>query len=248
MDADLKEEALLVHQAIDWTDVLRAAEKLGANHNETIGCRSADLFHIAAAMQLGCGQFLTFDTKQTARAKAVGLAVKPQSAVDGTGRKGRWRLCPSCRMFRPLRNRPTQETAIFAYARSAPGPTTNTTPQGLLTTITRRGSALSGGFGGAERGHYGIRPGAVQPQPLQAPECFQPRPAAAAVGSPSQVSTEAVDPENGICPLNTLNNAKRGSRCNRTGLHPEGEAGVIIRSARLASVSLVGGGELLFPG
>ena len=77
MDADLKEEALLVHQAIDWTDVLRAAEKLGANHNETIGCRSADLFHIAAAVQLGCEQFLTFDIKQTTMAKAAGLAVKP---------------------------------------------------------------------------------------------------------------------------------------------------------------------------
>ena len=77
IDADLKEEALLVHQAIDWTGVLREAEKLGANHNETIGCRSADLFHIAAAVQLGCEQFLTFDIKQTALAKAVGLAVKP---------------------------------------------------------------------------------------------------------------------------------------------------------------------------
>ena len=77
IDADLKEQSLLVHQAIDWTDVLREAEKLGANHNQIIGCRSADLFHIAAARQLGCEQFLTFDIKQTAMAKAAGLAVKP---------------------------------------------------------------------------------------------------------------------------------------------------------------------------
>ena len=77
IDADLKEEALLVHQAIDWIDVLREAEKLGANHNETIGCRSADLFHIVTAVQLGCEQFLTVDIKQTTMAKAVGLAVKP---------------------------------------------------------------------------------------------------------------------------------------------------------------------------
>jgi predicted nucleic acid-binding protein len=67
----------LKDQAIDWTAVLREAEKLGANHNQTIGCRNADLFHIAAAVQLGCEQFLTFDIKQTAMAKAVGLAVKP---------------------------------------------------------------------------------------------------------------------------------------------------------------------------
>ena len=42
-----------------------------------VRCRSAALFHIAAAVQLGCEQFLTFDIKQTVLAKAVGLAVKP---------------------------------------------------------------------------------------------------------------------------------------------------------------------------
>jgi predicted nucleic acid-binding protein len=56
--------------------VLREAEKLGAAHNLAIGCRSADLFHIAAAGELGCGTFLTFDDKQTAMAKAAGLVVK----------------------------------------------------------------------------------------------------------------------------------------------------------------------------
>ena len=77
LDTDLKEEALLIHSPIDWTDVLREAEKLGAAHNHAIGCRSADLFHVAAAGQLGCDTFLTFDDKQTAMAKAAGLTVKP---------------------------------------------------------------------------------------------------------------------------------------------------------------------------
>ena len=76
-DADLKEGALLVHTPIDWIDVLREAEKLGAVHNVAIGCRSADLFHVAAARELGCDTFLTFDDKQTAMAKAAGLTVKP---------------------------------------------------------------------------------------------------------------------------------------------------------------------------
>jgi hypothetical protein len=76
IDTDLKEESLLAHQAIDWTDALRAAEKLGATYNETIGCGSADLFHVAVALQLGCDHFLTFDDKQTAMAKAAGLTVK----------------------------------------------------------------------------------------------------------------------------------------------------------------------------
>jgi hypothetical protein len=57
--------------------VLRKAEKLGAAHNLAIGCRSADLFHVAAAGELRCDTFLTFEDKQTAMAKAAGLTVKP---------------------------------------------------------------------------------------------------------------------------------------------------------------------------
>jgi hypothetical protein len=77
LEVDVKEEALLVHAPIDWTDVLREAEKLGAAHNDATGCRSADLFHVAAARELGCDTFLTFDDKQTAMAKAAGLTVRP---------------------------------------------------------------------------------------------------------------------------------------------------------------------------
>jgi predicted nucleic acid-binding protein len=77
LDTDLKEATLLAHLPIDWTDVLREAEKLGAAHDETIGCRSADLFHVAAATEAGCDTFLTLDDRQTAMAKATGLTVKP---------------------------------------------------------------------------------------------------------------------------------------------------------------------------
>ena len=77
LDTDLKEETLVAHTAVDWTDVLRTAEKLGAVHNESIGCRSADLFHVAAATESGCDTFLTLDERQTAMAKATGLSVKP---------------------------------------------------------------------------------------------------------------------------------------------------------------------------
>ncbi len=77
MDLDLKEETLVKHQAIDWTAVLREAEKLGAAHNLAIGCRSADLFHVAAALEIGCELFLTFDQRQASMARAAGLKVKP---------------------------------------------------------------------------------------------------------------------------------------------------------------------------
>jgi predicted nucleic acid-binding protein len=76
MDADLREETLIVHAPIDWVAILREAEKSGAAHNESIGCRSADLFHIAAAMEWGADYFLTFDERQKKMAKAVGLTVR----------------------------------------------------------------------------------------------------------------------------------------------------------------------------
>jgi predicted nucleic acid-binding protein len=77
LDTDLHEEAVLVPTPVDWTDVLREAEKLGAAHNLAIGCRSADLFHVAASRELGCDTFLTFDDRQAAMAEAAGLTVKP---------------------------------------------------------------------------------------------------------------------------------------------------------------------------
>jgi predicted nucleic acid-binding protein len=76
MDADLHDETLLVHAPLDWVAVLREAEKLGAAHAETFGCRSGDLFHVAAALELGFDHFLTFDERQKKIAKAAGLSVK----------------------------------------------------------------------------------------------------------------------------------------------------------------------------
>ena len=78
LDTDLKEQAWVVHTPIDWTDVLREAERLGAAHNTTIGCRSADLFHVATSRELGCDTFLTFDERRTAMAAAAGLTVQLQ--------------------------------------------------------------------------------------------------------------------------------------------------------------------------
>ncbi len=75
VDADLRKQALIAHMAIDWVSTLRQAEKLGAAHNESIGCRSADLFHIATAVGWRADHFLTFDERQKRMAKAVGLAV-----------------------------------------------------------------------------------------------------------------------------------------------------------------------------
>jgi len=76
MEADLRDETLIIHTAIDWTSVLRQAEKLGAAHNESLGCRSADLFHVAAALCWGADHFVTYNQRQKKMAEAAGLIVK----------------------------------------------------------------------------------------------------------------------------------------------------------------------------
>jgi predicted nucleic acid-binding protein len=76
IEADLRAETLIVHAPLDWVTVLREAEKLGAAHNESIGCRSSDLFHIAAAVEWGADHFLTFDERQKKMARTAGLAIK----------------------------------------------------------------------------------------------------------------------------------------------------------------------------
>ena len=75
IEEDLDNEDYLHHAALDYTETFRRAERLGAAYNEAIGCRSADLFHVAAAMELGLKEFLTFDERQRAMAEAAGLKV-----------------------------------------------------------------------------------------------------------------------------------------------------------------------------
>lgn len=75
LDTDLREETLIVHAPVDWIAALRRAEQLGGAHNEMIGCRSSDLFHIAAALEMEAELFLTYDARQKGMAQAAGLKV-----------------------------------------------------------------------------------------------------------------------------------------------------------------------------
>ena len=76
LEQDLRDEAILLHQAIDWIDCLRRAEELSKSHNPELGVSSSDLFHIACALDLGLTEFFSFDQRQSELAKAVGLKVK----------------------------------------------------------------------------------------------------------------------------------------------------------------------------
>ena len=68
---------ILTPTPLVWADVWRETERLSARHAETIGARTLDLLHIAAARTLGVTELLTFDVRQRAVARAEGLRVKP---------------------------------------------------------------------------------------------------------------------------------------------------------------------------
>jgi predicted nucleic acid-binding protein len=75
LDTDLREESLIRHEPVDWLAVLRRAEQIGSAHHAVIGCRSSDLFHIAAAAVMEADQFVTYDARQKEMARAAGLKV-----------------------------------------------------------------------------------------------------------------------------------------------------------------------------
>jgi len=56
--------------------VEQKAEELSAKHAVTLGCRTLDIVHAAAAIVVGAKDFVTFDNRQAALAKLSGLAVK----------------------------------------------------------------------------------------------------------------------------------------------------------------------------
>jgi predicted nucleic acid-binding protein len=69
--------ARLLPTAVNWVPVFRVADQLAAAHSATIGCRSLDILHVASAQKLAATEFLSFDQRQRALARAVGLTVKP---------------------------------------------------------------------------------------------------------------------------------------------------------------------------
>ena len=63
------------HVEFDWTDAVRTAGELRAEHSLKFVVRSMDLFHVAIAVEVGAEALLSFDTEQIALAKAAGLQV-----------------------------------------------------------------------------------------------------------------------------------------------------------------------------
>ncbi len=73
------EDGTLLHQPLDWTESLRHAETIASRRAFKMPCRSLDLWHVAAAVELGVKDFVTFDQDQLALAKAEAIhAILPK--------------------------------------------------------------------------------------------------------------------------------------------------------------------------
>jgi predicted nucleic acid-binding protein len=72
------------HVEFDWTDAVRTACELGAEHALKLVVRAMDLFHVAVAMEAAADAFLSFDVEQKALAQAAGL---PLVTLSGRSRR-----------------------------------------------------------------------------------------------------------------------------------------------------------------
>ena len=67
----------LVRTAMKWPVTFRFAARLSDRHSATVGTRSLDILHVAAAKALRATEFVSFDARQRTMAGAVGLKVAP---------------------------------------------------------------------------------------------------------------------------------------------------------------------------
>lgn len=75
--ADDARSGLLVEAPVAWRALFEEAETLSAAHTIAQGLRALDLLHVAAARVLGTTRFYTFDRRQAAFARLIGLKVFP---------------------------------------------------------------------------------------------------------------------------------------------------------------------------
>lgn len=78
--SDLRSGALRM-VAVDWDLAWCHCRDLSAEHAAATGVRTLDALHVACAMLLGVGEFVTSDRRQSALAAKVGL-----KAVDPTAK------------------------------------------------------------------------------------------------------------------------------------------------------------------
>jgi predicted nucleic acid-binding protein len=74
-DTDLKSGSALTEVSLPAAELARKCHQLSARHTSSLGCRTYDLIHVAAAILLECDTFWSFDAKASKLAKLEGLKV-----------------------------------------------------------------------------------------------------------------------------------------------------------------------------
>jgi predicted nucleic acid-binding protein len=72
LDDDFGEGRLLLMD-ISWRAALRLADEISRKRTPALACRTLDILHVASAVTLKRGYFLTFDARQRKLAEAAGL-------------------------------------------------------------------------------------------------------------------------------------------------------------------------------
>lgn len=76
-DLESDKAAGVLHVApLDWPKALKHAEALGRRHTEGLGARGMDILHVASALALKAGRFVTFDERQRELARLAGLDIR----------------------------------------------------------------------------------------------------------------------------------------------------------------------------
>ena len=69
--------ARLFPTPVNWVPVFRTAAQWVVRHTASVGCRSLDVLHVAAARKLAATEFLSSDGRQRSLAQLLGFVVKP---------------------------------------------------------------------------------------------------------------------------------------------------------------------------
>jgi uncharacterized protein len=70
-------DGLFVLTPVASSALYEQAARLAEKYSATVGTRTLDLLHVAAALTLGAGQMFTFDVRQRKTALGEGLRVLP---------------------------------------------------------------------------------------------------------------------------------------------------------------------------
>ena len=70
-----EEAGIYIRPPLEWPIVFDFALHLSARHTKTIGTRSLDILHVASALAIQAGSFLTLDERQADLAHSSGLKV-----------------------------------------------------------------------------------------------------------------------------------------------------------------------------